>query len=228
MVKFTYLLINFGAFIVPFIFSFHPKLKFNKVWYAFWPANLLVACVFFLWDVAYTKMGVWGFNDNYILGFRISDLPIEEVLFFICIPYASLFTYHCFKLFFKPPGQIVVYTVSICLCIILVLMSVTSIHKLYTSVTSIALIIAIVFFTKFHKSSWLPHFYLTYLVILIPFFIVNGLLTGTGLDSPVVWYNDAENLGLRVLTIPFEDFFYGMLLLILNVFAFESFKKKYA
>ena len=59
--------------------------------------------------------------------------------------------------------------------------------------------------------------------LLIPFFIVNGILTGTGLDEPIVWYNNAENMGLRFFTIPLEDTFYGMLMLILNVFLFETF-----
>jgi lycopene cyclase domain-containing protein len=65
-----------------------------------------------------------------------------------------------------------------------------------------------------------------YAIILIPFFIVNGLLTGTGLDEPVVWYNDSQNLRMRILTIPVEDIFYGMLLLLLNTALFEKFKRK--
>jgi lycopene cyclase domain-containing protein len=43
--------------------------------------------------------------------------------------------------------------------------------------------------------------------VLIPFLIVNGLLT----SIPVVIYNDNENLGIRIYTIPIEDTVYGML-----------------
>ena len=45
------------------------------------------------------------------------------------------------------------------------------------------------------------------LISLGPFLLVNGVLTGL-LDSvsPPVWYNDSENLGLRLMTIPVEEF----------------------
>ena len=51
-------------------------------------------------------------------------------------------------------------------------------------------------------------FYLSYAIILIPFTAVNGILTGYITPAPIVWYNDAENLGIRFLTIPIEDYLY--------------------
>ncbi|MEZ4686865.1 MAG: lycopene cyclase domain-containing protein [Bacteroidia bacterium] len=51
--------------------------------------------------------------------------------------------------------------------------------------------------------------------------LVNGVLTAL----PVVWYNDLENLNLsRLGSIPVEDPFYGMLLLLMNISLFEWFK----
>ena len=63
--------------------------------------------------------------------------------------------------------------------------------------------------------------------LLIPFFIVNGILTGTGIDEPVVWYNNAENLSIRILTIPIEDIFYGFELIILTIYFQELFKIRF-
>ena len=51
---------------------------------------------------------------------------------------------------------------------------------------------------------------------------MNGILTGTGLEREVVWYDNAENLGLRILTIPVEDVFYGMLMVGLVVSVYEG------
>ena len=73
------------------------------------------------------------------------------------------------------------------------------------------------------KSEYLNHFFIAYLVIyLFPFIIVNGILTGSGINEPVVWYNNLENLDIRIFTIPVEDFVYGLLLYLMNVTVYET------
>ena len=101
MIQYTYLLINFFTIIICFIFSFHPKIKFNRHFGAFIKASISVGLVFILWDVWFTKNGVWWFNYRYLIGLKISGLPIEEILFFICIPFSCVFTYFCLDKFFK-------------------------------------------------------------------------------------------------------------------------------
>jgi lycopene cyclase domain-containing protein len=71
------------------------------------------------------------------------------------------------------------------------------------------------------KPRYMGRFYVAFGFTLIPFFIVNGILTGSFIPGEVVWYNDEENLGFRLGTIPLEDVFYGMLLLLLNIVIFE-------
>jgi lycopene cyclase domain-containing protein len=75
-----------------------------------------------------------------------------------------------------------------------------------------------ILFRSYFKSFKTGHFLVAYAVILIPFLVVNGFLTAI----PVVLYNDAENLGIRIYTIPFEDTFYGMLLVLMNIAIFEK------
>ena len=63
---------------------------------------------------------------------------------------------------------------------------------------------------------------LAYLVTLIPFLLVNGILTGSFIGSPVVNYNDAEIIGFRILTIPIEDFVYNLLMFLLVIYIYEK------
>ncbi|MGB2386692.1 MAG: lycopene cyclase domain-containing protein [Flavobacteriaceae bacterium] len=43
------------------------------------------------------------------------------------------------------------------------------------------------------------------------------------MESQVVWYNNAENLGLRMGTIPVEDSIYAYSMILMNLFLFEYF-----
>ena len=226
MIRFTYALVDLSAIVLPFLFSFHPKIKFYKEWKSFFPALILSAVIFIIWDIIFTNSGVWEFNDRYLMGYYFFSIPVEEILFFICIPYACVFTYHCFETLIKP--RILGRSVFVSSTLLLFLGSFALIYHshLYTSVTFSGLFILIFYNTFVDKADWLKLFYISYLVLLIPFFICNGILTGTGLDQPVVIYNDAKNLGLRLFTIPVEDVFYGMLLILLNITIYEKMKQK--
>jgi lycopene cyclase domain-containing protein len=222
--KFAYILVDLGTILIPFIFSFHPKLKFNRKWRSTFLSISIVAVFFIAWDVLYTKMGVWGFNTDYLIGINFINLPIEEILFFFCIPYACLYTYHCLKLFRPINTSKITQWITYKLCVSLVVVGLFYIENIYTSVTFISLSI-LLFLIQFNYSpKWMLRLYSSLVVLIIPFLIVNGILTGTGLENPIVWYNENEIIGLRVVTIPIEDFFYGFLLILINVFLFEKFE----
>ena len=220
--KYLYLIIDLAAVSLPFRFSFHPKANFSKKWKYLWPAILLPGVFFLIWDEWFTRMGIWGFNPEYLTGIYLYSLPIEEILFFICIPYACVFSYEAVGHFSKNKFQrSTANKITPILILLFIIVGTINIQHWYTATTSLLSALFLLYIHFKLKPAYLTQFYITYLFILIPFFIVNGILTGTGIEGQVVWYNDTENLGLRLGTIPVEDIFYGMLLILMNVTLFE-------
>jgi lycopene cyclase domain-containing protein len=184
--------------------------------------------VFSPWDMLKTCLGVWGFNPRYLLGFYIGNLPIEEWMFFIAIPYACLFTYYALNYLVKK-DYLGKYAdrITLALAGVLLFFGLMNIGKLYTSVTFISTGGFLLFHRYFIRAGFMGRFYLMYLVTLLPFFIVNGLLTGSFIPEEVVNYDDIQNLGIRLGTIPVEDMVYGLLMLLMNVTWFEYLKNRF-
>lgn len=223
--NYTYLLVDLFCILVPFIASFYPKHSFLKEWKYFLPANLTVAFIFLIWDYLFTEVGIWGFNPNYLTGIYLGNLPIEEILFFVCIPYAVVFTYFAIKyLFAKNWLAPKVHFITGSLIVVFISIGLYFYNRLYTSITLISTgIYLLVLLVKQKDISWI---YFSYLLI-IPFFLAsNGVLTGSWIDEPIVWYNNAENMGLRMGTIPIEDSVYGFLLVLMNIQLYESIKRR--
>ena len=217
-----YLWLNIGSIAVPLLYSFHPKLQLYKKFHWLLLSLMLTMGVFIPWDVIFTINGVWGFNSDYFLGVEILSLPFEEWLFFICIPFACVFTHYAVLLYFPnlKLKKVTTKAISISLVLILFVLALVNYDKWYTLV-NFSLAIPLTWLVYKYNPQLLQHFLLTFLVMLIPFFIVNGVLTGSWIDNQVVWYNDAENLGIRMGTIPVEDSIYAYSMILMNLFFFE-------
>ncbi len=219
----TYLLINFLTVLFPIILSFDKRVRFYHNWKHIFPGLLISGLLFLFWDYLFTIYGVWSFNPDYIRGLYFLNLPLEEILFFITVPFACIFIYECLNYYIKRDllASVSVYItyVLILLCLVLLLLFYDKVYSLIT----FGLLLVILLIAQFiFRLRFLSRFYLAYLVSLIPFYIVNGLLT----SIPVVMYNNEENMSFRVGTIPFEDHFYSMAMLLLNIMLFEYFRNR--
>jgi lycopene cyclase domain-containing protein len=201
-------------------------MRFIQWWKSVFLSIFIVAFFFLVWDVWFTKIGVWGFNPKYLIGISLFGLPLEEILFFICIPYASIFTHYALGYFF-PNLKLTEFKanyITIMLFLSALVLFIFNTDKWYTSITLLVFMLLLVY-SFITENTILQKFYITFLVILIPFFIVNGILTGSFIHEEVVWYNNAENLGIRLFTIPIEDIFYAFSMLFLNLILIEKLKK---
>jgi lycopene cyclase domain-containing protein len=179
---------------------------------------MISAILFILWDVIFTASGIWGFNPDYIIGIFLFNLPVEEILFFFCIPYACLFTYFGLNHLVEKDHLFRHHElISSFLIILLLVLGSYYISNLYTGITFIVTGLFLAFIVLKLRTRFMGRFYFAFIFLLIPFFIMNGILTGSFTDEPVVWYNDQENLGIRLGTIPIEDVFYAMLMILVPV-----------
>lgn len=229
MQSYYYLLLDILSFSIPFIFSFErKKMHFIQYWKAFFTAILLVGLFFIAWDIYFTYKNVWGFNDDYLIGIRIFKMPLEEYLFFLLIPYASVFIHYALEYFLpkivlkeKPTQWISYFFFALSFAV-----AVFNYDKIYT-VCSFGLFALLMLLQIIFKWKDAQRFYLSFIIIYIPFFFVNNALTGNYSENPVVFYDNSENLGIRVGTMPLEDSFYCFTLLYSIVLVFEYFKTKW-
>ncbi len=171
---------------------------------------IIISTLFIIWDALATARGDWAFNPKYITGFKILGLPIEEILFFITVPYSCIFLYETFRTYFK--DKKVYYN-----------------HHLYSALALLSFAVAIIFRNKPYtatifimtgtlfatarfcfKSIFTSSLYWLYIIVCtLLFAIFNHILT----SRPVVTYSSQAITGWRVGTIPIEDFFYNFALL---------------
>jgi len=206
------------SFFVPLALSFDKKLQFYNQWKYLMPSLIVIALFYIVFDIYFTKHGVWGFNSHYHSSVVFFKLPLEEWLFFIVIPYASIFLHDSIVLYFNKVriSNTLAKYLSFGIILISLLLVVFNLEKAYTTYI-FSMVILVLFLSFFDKTNVVNSFYCTFLVILVPFIIVNAILTGSFIDEPVVWYNNTENLGIRFLTIPIEDFGYAFSLILFNL-----------
>jgi lycopene cyclase domain-containing protein len=222
-----YFWINLLALSVPLLVTFDKRLKFYRNWKYLFPAILGTMLIFVPWDAAKTAMGVWGFNPDHLQGFYLLNLPVEEWLFFIAIPYACMFTYHAFEyLILRDYLAPLARPFTLTLIFLLLMVAAFNPERWYTFITFVSTAIFLSLHLFVFKSGYLGRFYMMYFATLIPFFLVNGALTGMFTAEPVVWYDNTKNLAIRIGTIPIEDAVYGLFMLLLNTTIYEWLRSK--
>ena len=222
--QFTYLFLNIITLAGPLVLSFDKKVAFHKEWKSFGLSMLFASTLYLLWDIWFTKINVWAFNPKFVVGTWFAHLPLEEYLFFIIIPYACLFIYACLKVYLP---QFSLKKGLMPLLLFLIIMAITAIIKdpshLYTTITAGLLCITLTLAIITKNTQNLSHILLAWVVALIPMAYVNGILT----SKPVLIYNDAHNLGIRIGTIPIEDFFYNLVYMLWMILIYEYIKRKH-
>ncbi|MDX2197089.1 MAG: lycopene cyclase domain-containing protein [Cytophagales bacterium] len=202
------------AVVFPIIFSFEKSIFYFKKWKYLSLGFATISVFFILWDIIFTTNNIWSFNQNYITNIKIFNVPIEEILFFFVVPFCCVFIYENVKFFIKLKYIIVNIYYSIIPFFILILVAFFYKNLYYTY--AVFVLAGITYFLLSRTIFW-GYVLITYIVHLIPFMIMNGVLT----SLPIVIYDNDYNLNIRVLTIPIEDFLYSFVLMGLHIICYE-------
>lgn len=214
-----YVLLDLLVIGFPLALSFDRKVAFYKSWRSVFSAILGIVLIFGAWDVWKTAIGVWSFSPRYAGSWRFFGLPLGEWLFFICVPYACIFILACVRAYVTDRFISVPSWFWYILSAAFFVAGILLMNKIYTGVVLLSVAIAVFLVRKLTPDNLSStNFWLALAITYVPFIIANGILTGL----PVVLYDDTRNLGFRVFTIPLEDFFFSLSMLLLS-FTFYDF-----
>lgn len=220
----VYLTLNLLIIAFPLILSFERKIQYYKKIIFLTGSILLVSTAFIIWDILAVLRKDWGFNHEYISGLNIINLPVEEILFFITVPYSILFIYETISLYFKDSKVHINEYIPFTISALLLITAGFHTERYYTFTvlifTSIFLLSSLLWFKDvlYSKNYWL-----LVAISYIPFFIFNYILT----SLPVVWYSPQAILGIRILSIPIEDFFYSYTLVSSYLLVYLTLKNRW-
>lgn len=213
-----YLLINILIILVPCILSFEKNLKFYTKFPFYLFSISIVSTAYIIWDSIATQRGDWGFNPEYLNGLYFFSLPIEEILFFITVPYSCIFIYETIVFYIKDQKININKYFIILPIAALLLNAYFFLEQSYTFTVSFYaasfFLISILFFDTLVLSR---NFWITILISFVPFFIVNYILTSV----PIVTYNSEAIWDIRITTIPAEDFIYSFSMISLWILFYE-------
>jgi len=218
-----YVLLDLLVLAFPLALSFDRRVAFYKSWPAVFSAIAGIVLVFGAWDVWKTAIGVWSFSPRYAGTWRFLGLPAGEWLFFICVPYACIFILACVRAYITDRVFFIPLWFWYILSAAFIIAGFIWMNKTYTGVVFISVAIAILVVRIVTPANFRSaNFWLSLAITYVPFLIANGVLTGL----PVVLYDDSRNLGIRVFSIPLEDFFFSLSMLLLSFALYDFFSRK--
>lgn len=207
MADWTYLILDAGAVGVAVGLALWRRLSWLQHLQQAALAVSLVGFVFLVWDMAVTHLGHWSFNADYILDWYVGNLPLEEVSFFVAIPLVCLTVWQILER--RPARNSPSWPGLLMIPVVGALMLVTTFSNRGYSLAAGGAAIVVNGWLYVRRATLPCQTWLTYqLVMLVIFYIANSVLTGL----PVVEYNPQTFSGIRIGSIPLEDFFYNFAL----------------
>ena len=219
--RLEYLLFNIIVVSGPIFFGSLRRFYFMDRWREAVLSSLFVAVPYLIWDALVTDRH-WMFNQEYVLGITLFRLPLEEWLFFLTVPFACLFTWEMI-LKVVPDSSTragdIIRKIFLLMPVMGIIVFING--EQYSGLVLLFLSLAVLLDKVLNTNLVNRRSFYLYIILIIGFILIfNGYLTW----RPVVLYDESFQLGIRIFTIPVEDFGYGISLLFLCTVIFEKIK----
>ena len=203
------------------LFTVMPRTRRLRNYRALLLSIAVTSLLFLAWDFVAVKVGTWGFNPEYVMPFRVIDLPVEEIEFFFVVPFSSLVFYDVYN--------VVVHTklrvgrrAFVAAGVASALSSLAFADHSYTFVVLIYLGASLVVSSLLDPDMLNSlSFWLFIATTYVPFIVFDYFLT----SIPVVVYGEGATVGIRVLTIPIEDFLYSFSMFVFYALFYRLFSR---
>jgi isorenieratene synthase len=172
---------------------------------------------FVLWDAAVVGRH-WWFEPTRVLGPSLLGLPLEELGFFVVVPLACLLTWELVTHGGRPLRWLRPWA-AIAAAGLAIAAAIAAVAELeYTALAAAALVLAILLdeacgTAVLRSRAGRDHA----LVVLGLTTIFNGYLTA----RPIVHYDDGFTTGVRVGTVPLEDYGFGLALVLVTTVLYQ-------
>ncbi len=203
-----YLLFDLLILAGPLVLSLLPRYGMRARARSMALATLIVAVPFVAWD-AMVAGSHWWFDERYTLGVEALGLPVEEVLFFAAVPFACAFSWETLVRGASAQARLSPRLYWAAWILVPLGLGVAVWGPAYTGLTLLALGLFVVIDHMLGTGLLRMPRYWGFAALVLAFTAVfNTYLTW----RPVVHYGLSHQLGVRIGTVPVEDFGYGLAL----------------
>lgn len=179
----------------------------------------VVAPIYILWDQLAVVFGTWSFDSAHVTGVYFFHLPVEEVSFFLVVPFSTMLIYEAIKRYIRGrfmPGKVTI--IASIFASLLIILGVLNLSRSYTSVASFFAAGSIVTGLGIDRQLMVKKSLWLYMAIsYVPFIFFDHLMV----TLPVFTYGKGAIIGLRIANIPVEEFEYVFSLLMFYVIFYD-------
>lgn len=198
--------------------------SFAPLWGPLLRAYAAVSLPWVVLDAVAHGRGWWSYNADFILGPRLLGLPVEEILFFITVPFACMVVYLFVGQWCRDRPMLSRQTARYILAGIgaaALLLGVFGLghERTLADVGLLGVTLAVLWSSAIIVS---PAFWLWNGAVLVLFMLFNSILTA----APIVQYDAQFMTALRIGSIPIEDVLYNFSLLNLFLLIFVHFRNR--